>query len=62
MKTVYLGMSMDILHHGHINIIDEAAKYGKLTIGLLTDEIIAKKIKEFLCLSLMREKKNIAKH
>ena len=21
MKTVYLGMSMDILHHGHINIM-----------------------------------------
>ncbi len=42
MKTVYIGMSMDLLHHGHINIINEAAKYGKLTVGLLTDEVIAK--------------------
>ena len=42
MKTVYLGMSMDVLHHGHINIINEASKYGKLTIGLLTDEVIAR--------------------
>ena len=42
MKTVYLGMSMDILHHGHINIIEQAAKYGQLTVGLLTDEVIAK--------------------
>lgn len=42
MKTVYLGMSMDILHHGHINIIEQAAKCGQLTVGLLTDEVIAK--------------------
>tara|TARA_B100001093_G_scaffold513914_1_gene586809 strand:+ start:2084 stop:3382 length:1299 start_codon:yes stop_codon:yes gene_type:complete len=42
MKSVYLGMSMDILHHGHVNIINEAAKYGQLTIGLLTDEVIAR--------------------
>jgi phosphopantetheine adenylyltransferase len=35
-------MSMHVLHHGHINIINEAAKCGLLTIGLLTDEIIAK--------------------
>lgn len=42
MKSVYLGMSMDVLHHGHVNIINEAAKYGKLTIGLLTDEVISR--------------------
>ena len=41
MKSVYLGMSMDVLHHGHVNIINEAAKYGQLTIGLLTDEVIS---------------------
>ncbi len=42
MKTVYLGMSIDVLHHGHINIINEATKHGQLTIGLMTDELIAK--------------------
>jgi len=42
MKSVYLGMSMDVLHHGHVNIINEAAKYGQLTIGLLTDEVISR--------------------
>lgn len=42
MKTVYLGMSMDVLHHGHINIIHKAASYGQLTIGLLTDEVISR--------------------
>ena len=41
MKTVYVGMSIDIFHHGHINIIEQASKYGELTIGLLTDEAIA---------------------
>ena len=38
---VYIGMSIDILHHGHINIIQEGAKYGDVTIGLLTDQAIA---------------------
>tara|TARA_Y100000589_G_scaffold329459_1_gene376088 strand:- start:124 stop:1422 length:1299 start_codon:yes stop_codon:yes gene_type:complete len=41
MKSVYLGMSIDIFHHGHINIIEKASKYGELTIGLLTDKAIA---------------------
>ena len=40
-KTVYLGMNLDILHHGHINIISEGAKHGDLIIGLLTDSAIA---------------------
>lgn len=34
-------MSVDLIHHGHINIIREAAKYGEVTIGLLTDKAIA---------------------
>ncbi len=41
MKTVYLGMTGDIIHPGIINIIGEAAKLGELTIGLLTDSAIA---------------------
>lgn len=40
-KTVYVGMSADIIHHGHIRIIDTARKYGKVIIGLLTDQAIA---------------------
>jgi phosphoenolpyruvate phosphomutase len=40
-KKVYVGMSVDLIHHGHINIINEAAKYGDVTIGLLTDKAIA---------------------
>ena len=40
-KKVYVGMSVDIIHHGHLNIINEAKKLGKVIIGLLTDEAIA---------------------
>ena len=40
-KTVYLGMTADIIHPGLINIIREANKYGDVLIGLLTDEAIA---------------------
>jgi len=41
MKSVYIGMSADLLHPGHINIIKEATKLGSVTIGLLTDSAIA---------------------
>ena len=34
-------MSADLIHPGHLNIIEEAAKLGKVTVGLLTDEAIS---------------------
>lgn len=40
-KTVYVGMSADMVHPGHLNIIRKAAELGEVTIGLLTDEAIA---------------------
>lgn len=40
-KKVYIAMSADILHNGHLNVINEGAKYGEVIIGLLTDEAIA---------------------
>jgi len=40
MKKVYVGMCADLIHHGHINIIKEAKKYGEVTIGLLLDKTI----------------------
>ena len=42
-NIVYLTLSAEIIHHGHINIINKASKIGKLTIGLLTDKAIAEK-------------------
>ena len=41
MKKVYVGMSADLIHTGHLNIIREARKLGKVTVGLLTDAAIA---------------------
>jgi len=41
MKKIYVGMSADLIHPGHLNIIREAASLGELTIGLLTDAAIA---------------------
>jgi cytidyltransferase-like protein len=41
MKKVYIGMSIDLIHPGHINVIKEASKLGKVTVGLLTDKAIA---------------------
>lgn len=40
-KTVYIAMSADIVHPGHLNIIKEGQKLGDVTIGLLTDRAIA---------------------
>ena len=40
-KTVYVGMSADLVHPGHINIIKRAAELGEVTVGLLTDKAIA---------------------
>jgi len=41
MKKVYIGMSADLIHPGHLNIIKKAATYGKVIVGVLTDEAIA---------------------
>jgi phosphoenolpyruvate phosphomutase len=40
-KKVYVGMSADIIHPGHLNIIREAAELGSVTVGVLTDAAIA---------------------
>lgn len=40
-KTAYVGMSADLIHPGHVNIINRAAELGDVVVGLLTDEAIA---------------------
>ncbi len=40
-KKVYVGLAVDIIHEGHINILKIAKSYGDVTVGLLTDEAIA---------------------
>lgn len=41
MKKVYVGMSADLVHPGHLNVLKEAAKHGEVMVGLLTDAAIA---------------------
>jgi cytidyltransferase-related domain len=40
-KIVYIGMSADLIHPGHLNVINTGKKLGRVIIGLLTDEAIA---------------------
>ena len=42
MKTVYLCMSTDVIHNGHIRIIANAARLGELTVGVLSDEAVSR--------------------
>ena len=39
--VVYVGMSADLVHPGHLNILREARKLGRVVVGLLTDRAIA---------------------
>lgn len=40
MKKVYVAMSADIIHQGHLNVINEAKKFGDVIVGLHTDDVI----------------------
>ncbi len=40
-KIVYIGMSADLIHPGHLNVINAGRKLGRVVIGLLTDKAIA---------------------
>ena len=42
MKTVYTCFCTDIIHAGHLNIIEQACKYGKVIVGALSDEALIK--------------------
>ncbi len=41
MKKVYVAMSADLIHPGHVNIIKKSVNLGSVTIGLLTDKAIS---------------------
>ena len=40
MKTVYTCFCTDIIHDGHLNIIEEAKKRGRVIVGCLSDEAL----------------------
>jgi phosphoenolpyruvate phosphomutase / 2-hydroxyethylphosphonate cytidylyltransferase len=41
MKKVYIAIGADILHTGHINVIEVGSKYGEVILGILSDTAIA---------------------
>lgn len=54
-KTVYVAMSADLIHPGHLNIIRNARRLGDVIIGLLTDSAIAS-YKRLPCLTYEQRK------
>ena len=38
MKTVYTCFCTDVIHEGHLNLLKEAKKYGRVIVGVLSDE------------------------
>ncbi len=40
-KSVYICLSTDVIHGGHTSIIRKASELGELTVGVLTDEVVA---------------------
>lgn len=40
-KTVFMSIGTDVIHGGHIEMIRQAAQLGELTVGILTDEVVA---------------------
>ena len=55
-KNIYMTLSGEMIHHGHINLIQKAQKYGSLIIGLLTDSAITE-IKSLPLLNWEQRKK-----
>ena len=40
MKKVYVGMIADLLHPGHINVLNVASRYGEVIVGLYSDKAV----------------------
>ena len=38
MKTIYMCLSTDVIHEGHLNVIRNAKQYGHLIAGVMSDE------------------------
>lgn len=41
-KTVYICLCTDIIHEGHLNIIEQAHRHGKVIVGALGDEALVR--------------------
>lgn len=60
MKTVYTCFCVDTIHEGHLNIITEALKYGRVIVGALTDEALVRYNQVFPTITL-EERVNLYK-
>lgn len=58
-RKVYLSMSSDVVHDGHVNIIRYGASIGELTVGIMSDEATAA-YKHYPILSFEKKKRIIS--
>tara|TARA_B110000027_G_C16107299_1_gene295925 strand:- start:1522 stop:1956 length:435 start_codon:yes stop_codon:yes gene_type:complete len=56
---VFVPMSADLFHHGHINILLKAKKYGTVIVGLMTDKGIKSYKKRLPIINYKNRKKII---
>ena len=35
-KKLYISLTADTIHHGHIKLVEKAREFGDITIGLMT--------------------------
>ena len=40
-KTIYLSLTADTIHHGHMKLLEKARTYGDITIGLMSSKAVA---------------------
>ena len=59
-RKVYMSMSSDVIHDGHMNMIQYGASLGELTVGIMSDEATAT-YKHYPILSFEKKKKIISK-
>ena len=59
MKKVYTCFCTDVIHEGHRNILQEAKKYGEVTVGILSDAAMIK-FNRFPTITMEERKKMIA--
>ena len=60
-KKVYIGMSADLIHPGHLKIIQKGNSLGTVIIGLLTDEAI-ETYKDSLPTLSFEERREVIQH